>query len=160
MEKYDSRPDTEQHIATVQGFLYIAIQELKRRQVVHDKSKLESPEKEMFDEWTPKLKESTYGSVEYNNFLKELKVGLDHHYANNDHHPEFYTNGIKGMNLISLLEMIIDWLAATKRHADGNIIRSIEINQKRFGYGDELKEIFLNTLPLIGGPQFPEIPVI
>jgi hypothetical protein len=36
--------------------------------------------------------------------------------------------------------------AATLRHKDGDIRRSVEINQKRFGYSDELKRIFLNTI--------------
>lgn len=54
--------------------------------------------------------------------------------------------GICGMTLLDLVEMICDWRAATMRHADGDIRRSIEINQKRFGYSDELRQIFLNTL--------------
>jgi hypothetical protein len=36
--------------------------ELLNRAMVHDDSKLESPEKEMFDKYTPLLKETTYGS--------------------------------------------------------------------------------------------------
>jgi hypothetical protein len=31
------------------------------------------------------------------------------------------------------------------RHETGCIYKSIEINQKRFGYSDELKQIFINT---------------
>jgi hypothetical protein len=41
--------------------------------------------------------------------------------------------------------MICDWLAAVKRHKDGDIFRSIEVNQERFGYSDEIKEILKNT---------------
>jgi hypothetical protein len=41
--------------------------------------------------------------------------------------------------------MLCDWRAATLRHADGDLRRSIEINQKRFGYTDELKAVLLNT---------------
>lgn len=103
-------------------------------------------EKEIFDQFTPLLKNSTYGSEEYKKFLTEMKVGLDHHYENNSHHPEHFDNGIQGMSLFDLLEMLCDWKAATMRHADGDIHKSIEINQKRFGYSDELKKIFLNTL--------------
>jgi hypothetical protein len=47
---------------------------------------------------------------------------------------------------VDLVEMLMDWWAATKRHADGDIMESIEINQKRFGYSDELKSIFINTV--------------
>ena len=42
--------------------------------------------------------------------------------------------------------MMADWKAASLRHSDGDIYKSIEINQKRFGYSDELKQIFINTV--------------
>ena len=45
--------------------------------------------------------------------------------------------------------MLCDWKAATKRHATGDVIRSIEQNQERFGYSDEIKQIFLNTVPYL-----------
>lgn len=54
--------------------------------------------------------------------------------------------GLRGMTLLDLVEMLCDWKAATMRHADGDIRRSIEINQGRFGYSDELMQVFLNTL--------------
>jgi hypothetical protein len=149
MENYDSTKDTLKHIRQVQLLLDKVIINLNERQEKHDLSKLESPELEIFDEYTPRLRSSTYGSEQYSQYLKEMKVALDHHYANNSHHPEHYPNGIRGMNLLDLIEMLCDWLAATKRHSDGNIYESIEINQKRFNYSDELKQIFLNTLLLI-----------
>lgn len=141
-----SREQTEKHIVRVQELVGKTIVNLARRAAVHDDSKLQSPEVEIFEEFTPKLAGSTYGSDEYKQFLKEMKPALDHHYAANSHHPEHYDNGIKGMSLLDLLEMVCDWKAATERHNDGNILKSIEINQKRFGYGDELKQIFLNTV--------------
>jgi hypothetical protein len=52
--------------------------------------------------------------------------------------------------------MLCDWRAAALRHADGDIWKSIEINQKRFGYSDELKEIFKNTLVEIGITPAPD----
>lgn len=54
--------------------------------------------------------------------------------------------GIRGMSLLDLVEMLCDWKAATMRHLDGDIGRSIEINQKRFGYTDEMKAILQNTV--------------
>lgn len=88
MNKYDSTADTLLHIKRVNELLLIFSSELMSRAIVHDNSKLESPEKELFDEFTPKLKGTTYGSDEYKSYLSELKVALDHHYANNSHHPE------------------------------------------------------------------------
>lgn len=145
MENYDSTKDTLLHIKRVAQLLTEASAELIRRANVHDNSKLNSPEKEFFDEYTPKLAGSTYGSDEYKEFLKELKVGLYHHYANNSHHPEHYPNGINGFDLFDLIEMFFDWKAATERHNDGNIFKSIQINKERFKYSDQIAEIFTNT---------------
>lgn len=145
----DQRPATYEHIQIVQRMLNDLIRELLTRSEQHDQSKLRDPEKSVFDEYTPKLRDVTYGSEEYKAALAGMKPALDHHYANNRHHPEHFEDGIHGMNLVDLLEMLVDWKAATLRHADGDIRVSIETNQERFGYGDEIKQLLLNTLPLL-----------
>lgn len=146
VNNFDSRPDTFIHIRHVQRLLNRVIGVLLRRSESHDSSKVEEPEVSVFDEFTPKLRDSTYSSDEYNEFLKNMKEqGLNHHYAFNPHHPEFYEDGIEGMSLIDLIEMICDWKAATLRHDDGDLMHSIEINQDRFGYSDQLKQILINT---------------
>lgn len=153
MEKYDSKTDTLLHIKRVAQLLTEASSELIRRANVHDNSKLNSPEKEYFDEYTPKLAGSTYGSDEYKSFLKELKVGLDHHYANNSHHPEHYENGVNGFDLFDLIEMFFDWKAAGERHDNGNIYKSIQINKDRFKLSDQVCDIFSNTAKRLGYPE-------
>ncbi len=60
-----------------------------------------------------------------------------------------HTSSINGMNLFDLLEMLIDWTAATRRHADGDIQESLKINRERFAMGDQLVQIFKNTVPWI-----------
>ena len=146
---YDSKADTLQHIKRVNELLLTACAELLLRAKKHDSSKLDSPEKELFDLYTPKLKNCTYGTDEYKEFLSGLKVALDHHYANNSHHPEHYQNGIEGFNLFDLIEMFFDWKAATERHADGDILKSIEINKDRFEISDQLCNIMRNTVKYI-----------
>lgn len=146
---YDSKKSTLEHINNVDANLQIMIQQLIVRSANHDQSKLLNPEKPIFDLVTDKLKHSTYGSDEYKERLKEMKPALDHHYANNRHHPEHFENGIDGMNLIDLIEMFCDWKAATLRHADGDIIKSIEINAKRFNISPQLKQILQNTVSLL-----------
>jgi hypothetical protein len=143
--KYDSRSDTLKHINRVSQLLNDAIGEIDQRRLNHDTSKLHSPERELFDEFTPKLAGCTYGSDEYKDFLKGLKIALDHHYENNSHHPEHYTNGINGFDLFDLIEMFFDWKAASERHNDGNIYKSIEINKTRFNISDQIIDIFKNT---------------
>lgn len=81
---------TWDHIDLVMKLLASAQIELMRRQFTHDRSKLRPPEVEAFTEWTPKLRASTYGSDEYKATLAAMKPALDHHYAHNRHHPEFF----------------------------------------------------------------------
>ena len=144
-ETYDSREDTLNHIERVRELIGIFISKMIVRSHAHDKSKLEEPEKSGFDKYTPLLKGCTYGSEEYKIFLKELGVALKHHYEKNSHHPEHYMDGLKGMSLLDIVEMFCDWKAATERHADGSLDRSIGINKGRFAYDDLLECIFQNT---------------
>ena len=146
----DSRVATGEHIRVVQFYMFDAIRDLLERLISHDLSKLRPPEVKVFDEFTDKLAATTYGSDEYKMYLKAMKPALDHHYANNRHHPEFFANGIQGMNLIDILQMLIDWKADIVCHNDGNLLTSISKNQTRFGYGDELKKILLNTVNYLG----------
>ena len=150
---YDSRVATHEHRDEVAAQIMRVVSLLLERAAVHDNSKLVAPELEVFDRVTPKLRGLTYGSEEYKAALADMGDGLAHHYAANRHHPEHFANGIQGMNLIDLVEMFCDWAAATKRHADGDLRRSIEQNQVRFGYSDDLKSIFSNTVEVeaLGG---------
>lgn len=199
--------ETWNHIDLVMRLLAGMQMELMKRQFTHDRSKLLPPEVSTFTEYTPKLAGSTYGSDEYKQFLADMKPALDHHYAHNRHHPEFFysrpenqeplelmrwvqgiynvcgelnvvgdkndlqrlealrklTSGISkesaasvnNMNLIDLLEMIVDWYAATKRHNDGNIYRSIEINTERFGLSPQLVSIIRNTADYLERTHIP-----
>lgn len=115
----------------------------------HDKTKLESPEVEVFAEYTPKLATCSYNSEEYKKNLEEMQVALNHHYAKNRHHPEHFQKGVLDMNLIDILEMFCDWKASSERHHDGNLLKSIEINAQRFGYDDQIKQILINTAKLV-----------
>lgn len=174
--QYDSEEDTNAHINRVRELIDISCGNLYRRSNEHDRSKLLSPEKEAFDEYTPKLKDSTYGSDEYKSFLAGLKPALDHHYANNSHHPEHYgvlicdqcftehpkdhegqckicgsgwlklEPNIGGMSLFDLVEMLCDWKAAGERHTDGSMERSLRINKDRFKISPQLQSILENTV--------------
>lgn len=48
------------------------------------------------------------------------------------------------MNLVDIVEMFCDWRAAVKRHADGDVNKSITHNTERFQLGEVLPEIFRN----------------
>jgi hypothetical protein len=141
--------DTMRHIEMVRNLLNRIIIELIKRGQRHDQSKLAAPEVGLFTEFTPKLKHTTYGSQEYEDYRKQLAPALTHHYAKNSHHPEHYKNGIDDMSLVDLLEMFVDWKAASTRHHDGNIRKSIEKNADRFGMSPQLIRILENSIPLV-----------
>jgi hypothetical protein len=153
---YDSTAATQAHIMRVGELISFVVLELLKRASAHDKSKLEEPEKGIFDVFTPKLRDVTYGSEKYKAFMAEMGVAIRHHHFSNRHHPEFFNGpewggnrGIEAMNLVDLVEMICDWVAASERHADGDPIRSIEVNKERFGYSADLASILANTVRAI-----------
>ena len=149
-EKYDSRKDTIAHKKRVGKLMLDFTAKIAHRALIHDNSKLEEPEKEYFDIYTPQLKKLTYGTDEYKESLKNLQIALKHHYENNSHHPEHYKNGLDDMTLFDIFEMFVDWKAATERHDDGDIGKSIEINKERFKISDQLCNIFRNTAVEMG----------
>lgn len=153
LEEMATNYHTFKHIERVRNLINFVAQELLKRGELHDQSKLGHPEVKLFAEFTPKLAGSTFGSEEYNSFKKAMAPALEHHYANNRHHPEHYKNGIVDMNLIDLVEMLIDWKAASERHDNGNLLKSIEINSKRFDISPQLTKILENTADLLDQPK-------
>lgn len=116
--------ETLKHIINVRNLLDKVITEIIKRSKEHDKSK--------------------------------MGPALRHHYWLNRHHPEYFRDKkvpgfleIECMNLVDLIEMLCDWKAATLRHDDGDILKSIEINQKRFGLTDQLVKILNNTVSVL-----------
>lgn len=144
----ECRVETQKHIERVRYYIRFITDRLTTRGVKHDAIKLESPEIEVFAEHTKYLANMKYDSPEYKEHLAAMKLALDHHYANSRHHPEHFTNGINDMNLIDIVEMLCDWKASSERQKDGNLLKSIEQNAARFGYDDQLKQIFINTAKL------------
>jgi hypothetical protein len=149
VEVFDSRPETHEHIAQVRGLMLGVVQDLLLRSHRHDRSKLVEPELPYFDHATARLKDLSYGSPEYAAALADMGPGLAHHYEVNDHHPQHFAGGVGEMNILQFLEMICDWIAASRRHADGDIWASIETSQERFGFGDELKGLIVNSIAAI-----------
>lgn len=148
--QYDSAVDTLLHIKRVSQLLTESCTEIIRRANCHDQSKLESPEKEYFDKYTPELAGLVYPSEEYTLSKAKLGPALEHHYAKNTHHPQHYENGIDGMNLFDVIEMFFDWKASSERQNNGNLCKSITHNQKEYKMSDQLVNIFKNTATFKG----------
>ena len=156
-QEYDSTLDTMRHSRRVDELLLQVIVALQGRVTRHDLSKMAPPEKAVFDRVTPLLKNSTYGSEQYKASLVDMGQGLAHHYGANRHHPEHYEAGISGMTLVDLIEMLADWKAATERHDDGSLARSLTIQQARFDVSPQLMDILTNTAVMFGWLPSPAV---
>jgi hypothetical protein len=150
LEQKATNYETSKHIQLVQHWIHKMVKLLLDRAEYHDLSKLETPEVQAFTDNTDKLSKLTFGSSEYFSQLKneDMQKALEHHYANNRHHPQHFKNGIEDMNLIDLMEMFCDWNASSKRHNDGNLRKSIEINAQRFNINPQLVRILENSMEL------------
>jgi hypothetical protein len=167
MTRDDVMRETVKHVRRVGNLMLDVIERLSRRAMQHDDSKFSEVEFPAFAAETPGLKELTYGSDEYKAAIKRLGPALDHHQFCNSHHPEYYAwdsigqppdfdecvkNGTAfgKMDLLDLIEMLADWKAATERHADGDLRRSIQQNAARFGYGDGTVQLLMQTAERLG----------
>lgn len=137
--------DLIQHKRWVAENLQIVANELFRRAAVHDNSKFSPEEFEAYEEAFPELQKYAYGTDEFKAALAKIQPAIQHHYSVNDHHPEFFENGIIDMNLIQLIEMVCDWMAAARRSQTG-VLKGMELNRKRFGIGPQLINIIAGTI--------------
>jgi hypothetical protein len=140
---------TRLHVQRVQHYLIEFAHDLLRRALKHDDSKFSVDEAPYFAASVEKLKNSTYNSEEYKQTLLDIQPALQHHYKCNSHHPEHYSNGIAGMDLLDIVELFCDWKAASERHANGSIEQSIINNQVRFDLQEQIVSIMNNTVPWI-----------
>ena len=162
MEKavYDSTEDTNDHKQMVYDLLFKVVEELATRAVEHDLSKLGPVEKPVIDE------------------RGLMKNAIAHHHAVNRHHPEHFKKyqcarclkrfnievincpecgyslfsvepeGIKGMNIVDIIEMLCD-IKAMSTHDGSDMMKRLELHQKRYRYSDELAWIFKNTVGVL-----------
>jgi len=142
--------DTWNHIHEVRKNISKICMALNDRALRHDLSKMmDHIECAIFAEHAKNLQHIEYGSEEYDLNLEKLKPAIQQHHKHNRHHPEFHKNGINGMTLVDIVEMVCDWKAATLRNKKGNIYKSLAIQKERFGIDDQLCDIIRNTIPLI-----------
>lgn len=142
---------TRKHISRVQELLSTCAKLLLDRGRDHDASKLTTHELEPLQRMQDLIDaegQAPYGSDEYKRRTALLKPMLDHHYAHNSHHPEHYHNGVNGMNLFDVMEMLMDWKAASERGEESSV--SINKACERFGIDGQMRDILYNTADYMG----------
>jgi hypothetical protein len=144
MPEYDCTEDVKEHKRKVEYWMSYFSTQIKGRAAIHDDSKLKDPvEKAMFDKWTPELRSRDFGTEHYKAALDGMGEGIALHYKANRHHPEHYENGVDGMTIIDVIEMLADWMAAAQAR---DVHVDLDHAAKRFGLSDQLVQIFANTL--------------
>lgn len=145
---YDFDQDLLNHINKVRRYINLIITELADRAKNHDLSKTTNPEHDIYAKFTPLLQGLKYQSKEYKDAVNspEFKFATDHHDRLNSHHPEYYEDGIDGMDLVDLIEMLCDWKAASERHKNAPWSEGFTKNCERFSISPQLTRILSNTI--------------
>ena len=128
---------TVRHRAYVQRALLAIRQELERRALDHDLSKLD-PDGELagFARINATARQHAYGSPAYKEALAAEESTVTAHYAANSHHPEHYESPAE-MGPFDLIEMICDWWGATKGYAGRTPWPEVlEKQRERFDFTD------------------------
>lgn len=137
--------DVVKHRENVKNRLMFLADELYKRAEHHDDSKLAYPEIEWLIEMD-KEPRYDYGTPEYFDKMKRWQKFFDHHYKNNRHHPDHFTNGIDDMNLVDLCEYVIDIISYFNELHVHDALETINKQSGRFGFDEQLEQILKNTL--------------
>jgi hypothetical protein len=142
---------TRAHIHRVRTLLDEMCMQLLTRGKTHDASKfdpIEAGPLQVMQDLIDKEGPASFGSDEYRRRTALLGPMLDHHYANNRHHPEHYPDGVAGMDMIDMIEMFVDWKAASERGQDSAVGLSYCI--EKYGIPPMLAAVLRNTADRLG----------
>ena len=123
-------------------------QDVMQRGNDHDLSKYDETELPTYARVIEEFEKCPYGSVGYWRAKDSLGDTVKHHHEKNRHHPEHFHNGIDGMNLVDLLEMLCDWKSATQNHPEhpGDMQNSIKIAIEKYKISPQLAQVLYNTM--------------
>ena len=148
-EQYKER--ISQHKLSVLAGLQRISDEISRRGREHDDDKFEPDVFEQFYINVSKFDNIKLGTPEYMQNLEDMRPAITKHYLKNDHHPEHFENGINGMNLLSIMEMLVDWKSANSAYGNKmSFSESMKINKERFNIDEQLYSILINTAIHLG----------
>lgn len=134
-----------QHRETVKERLLFLADELYKRAYHHDDSKLQLPELQWLIDMD-KEPRYAYGTPEYFDKMKRWDKFFKSHYRNNRHHPDHFPNGVNDMNLADLCEYIVDIISYYKELHVNVALDTVNKQQQRFGFDEQLSQILKNTL--------------
>jgi hypothetical protein len=142
---------THKHIARVRQLLGEFAIEMIQRGDRHDASKFEPIELEPLQRMQDLIDQegqAQFGTPQYAERTAMLGEMIVHHRANNSHHPEFYADGIEGMDLFDLVEMFFDWKAASERGESPTM--NLGAACDKYGISSQMRSILFNTAERLG----------
>ena len=98
-------------------------QELERRAVAHDLSKLSTDEVEGFVEINRNARENPFGTAAYEvGKRKAMEPGgcIALHFSRNSHPPEYHETAAD-MGFLDIIEMVLDWKAAADTYGTNTL---------------------------------------
>jgi hypothetical protein len=124
------------------------VSDLQERAMVHDDSKFGADEFPIYASMMDEFAANPFGTTGYFRAKDAIKDATARHFKANRHHPEHFENGVDGMTLVDILEMLADWKAATLNHPEkpGCMIRSLDYGVKKYHISPQLATILLNTI--------------
>lgn len=137
-----------EHKQRVSKHLKAFTDNLGDRALCHDDSKLVPPEFPAYSSMIDEFEKHPFGTEGYTNAKTKIADAVKQHYKMNRHHPEHFENGVEGMDLADLIEMVCDWKAATLNHksAPGNMERSLNHAIEKYKISPQLAKILYNTI--------------
>lgn len=123
------------------------------RSVCHDLSKYRRDETRAFVALALLPPGTPPGSAEHRAVVAAFDRQVELHYARNRHHPEHHAGGYPAMSEVDRIEMVADWLAASRRRPGGSIDRSIAEHADRYGYDQREAARLRAIATLMVGPS-------
>jgi len=139
------------HRAHVAARLEQIITRLRERATLHDLTKLQPEEFDIFTETHEEFARAPFGTEAYRRVEEKGRKAVNHHYRHNRHHVKHHPNGWEDMNLIDLLELLADWKAASRRDPGQRwwgegFHRALE----RAGFPPGVVKVLVNTVVELG----------
>lgn len=124
------------------------VKELLTRAIVHDDSKFGPDEFPIYASAIEEFEKHPFGTPGYQKAKDSIGIAVEHHHKCNPHHPEYYPDGIDGMDLVDLIEMVCDWKAANQNHKDnpGTMEQSLKYAIAKHNISPQLVKIIQNTI--------------
>ena len=145
------RDRINQHRLSLQVGIQRITDELFGRAIKHDIDKLKEENFEVFYLAQKNFANVKFCSDGHKKAMESLKPAIDEHYKVAEHHPQHHENGVNGMTLIDMLEMLVDWKSANVAYCNGGtFIESMKSNKERFNIDDQLFSVLVNTARHLG----------